>query len=239
MVSWWFQNNRAPDLQKPKSVVMNKTWRVEVRNCPWAAAIEWFLKMKLFSVQSMIHSDIYIVYVWPLTSWMLSSTWLCFALILGLNLVGKQWQTCPQYCKNNGTWDHQNCILIGSRSWWGFEWSIFFYFNCSMTRDQWIFVSLLLWVIWPSIGMSWHDSMDPVSECSVFLTWFIWRSIRAFFCDSSTAAHYWIMDGYLCPKKSNGRWNEEGDNQGEDVAESSLQNHRSWTWNGIEWSGME
>ena len=35
---------------------------------------------------------------------------------LRLEPVGKQWYTCLQHHKRNGTWDHQNCIIIKPRS---------------------------------------------------------------------------------------------------------------------------
>ena len=60
---------------------------------------------------------------------------LCFLMTLGLNLVGKQWWACLQHHKISGTWDHQNCILIGPRSWWGLEQLVFCDLNRSVTGD--------------------------------------------------------------------------------------------------------
>ena len=72
---------------------------------------------------------------WPFTSskkWcfcsldaLVTSTHLCFALTQGLNLVEKQQRVCLLDHQNNGTHDHQNCIFIGSKSWWGLEQSVF------------------------------------------------------------------------------------------------------------------
>ena len=69
--------------------------------------------------------------------WMKTSACLSFALNWGLNFVGRSLQACLWHHKNNGTWDHQNCISIGPWSWGGFKQSVFWDSNQSVTGDRW------------------------------------------------------------------------------------------------------
>ena len=68
-----------------------------------------------------------------LQSWWTCLHILCFLLTWHLNLVGKQQQACLQHHKNSRTQDHQKCILIRPRSWWG-----------SNNLSFWILISLWL-----------------------------------------------------------------------------------------------
>ena len=73
------KNNRTPDLQKTKSVVVNqKREKLKFTSLIISlgtAAIEWFLIMKLLSVQlyslqsiKIMHFDCASMFIWPLTS---------------------------------------------------------------------------------------------------------------------------------------------------------------------------
>ena len=72
-------------------------------------------------------------------------TRLCFSLTWGFDLMGNQLQACPQHHKNNGTRDHQGCVLTGPRSWWGMEQWVCLDFNRSVTRRQQKCASLAVW----------------------------------------------------------------------------------------------
>ena len=96
---------------------------------PGSAAIDWSLIMKLFSVQPKLcvpdvrmHLSTCSVLHW--------SEHKCDQkIIAGLSM----W---PWHHKNNGTWDHQNCILVRPRSWWGLEQFHFLDCNRSMAGDH-------------------------------------------------------------------------------------------------------
>ena len=149
-MSWWCKNSWTPDLLKTKSVVVNKTGKVEVHSHPGTAAIEWFLTMWLLLVQSMRHSDCALhidscslqpKHGIPAVR-MRSSTCQCFILIWGFKLVRKRWQACPRHHKNSGTRDHQNCTLIGPKCWWGLGQSFLWDFNWSVNGNRWKCASL-------------------------------------------------------------------------------------------------
>ena len=104
---------------------------------PGTPAVKCLLIMTLLSVQ--LYSPTKRSALWPCTIhgrllqpkhgvpavWLPLSTCLCFALMGGFNLVGQQWQSCLRHHENNGARDHRNCILIGPKSWWRLEQSVF------------------------------------------------------------------------------------------------------------------
>ena len=131
-MSQWCKNGRTPDLQETKSVIVNKTGKVEVHitdNQSWnschrvaseqestfGSAIEltkkkhnalWlFMKHGHLLQPKHCASAVWMHWSSRLLRW--SEAWI---------LLGNNTQACPQHHRNNGTRDHQNRILIGPRS---------------------------------------------------------------------------------------------------------------------------
>ena len=150
---------RTPDLQETGSVIVNKTWKVEVHitdNQSWSGCCSglWSWIYSPFSYTaykaqgaSALH------YTWPLTS---AKTWspcgpnvlvnTSVALTWVWNLVGNNSRPVRGIMKIMGH-EITTVFSIGPiRSWWGLERSAFWGFNRSMTRDQWKCAWLLMTV---------------------------------------------------------------------------------------------
>ena len=123
---------------------------------PGTVAIEWFLNLKLLSVQfyclqCIIRFGRALCLLQPKHGvpavLMHMSARLCFELVWGLNLMEEQWQACPRHRKNNRIRNHQICISIGPKSWLGFEQSVFGDFNRFIAGDRlkcaWLWRSVL------------------------------------------------------------------------------------------------
>ena len=125
---------------------MNKTGEAAIHIID-TAAVEWFLIMKLLSVQQepIKHNELWSCTLY--TTWLLTSTktWCTYHHVCVLHWP-EAWIWCENniYHKNNGTRDHQNCTLIRPRSRGGLEQLVFWDFNRSMARDWRKFSSLLV-----------------------------------------------------------------------------------------------
>ena len=149
---------------------MNKTWKVEVHVTD---------NQSLNSCRRMVsdhkgitkRSDraLFMAETWCLCGPDVLVNTSVFALTWGLNLVGKQWYACPQHRQNSGTWDHQNCILIGPWSSQGLEQSVFCYFNRSMTRDRRKCASLVLYPCFRFARIYHVETQTKTGRCSFFV----------------------------------------------------------------------
>ena len=160
----WCKNSRTTDLEKTKSVVLNKTVKIDhlkftsLTISPGTAAVTWLLIINLLLVQlqclqrkSIMCFD-RALYMAAYFSQTMAPLWsgctgqhiclLCWSE--AWILLGNNSRLVCGAIKNNGPGDHQNCIFIRPRSWGGFEQLAFWDFNWSMTTDRRKCASLIL-----------------------------------------------------------------------------------------------
>ena len=122
MVSPSCKNSRTLELQKTKSEVVNKTWKVQQFNDNQSCN-SCHIVVSHFCSAATVH------FTWPLTSakaWcpcspdaLLNISVFCTDLRLEVGRLVRG-------IVKNWIQNHQNCILIRPRSWWGLEQSVFF-----------------------------------------------------------------------------------------------------------------